>query len=403
MPKPSTTPGSGVLARANGTEVRVNNTSAGRGLLNQFRRACGLTAPLRLTVRGRAGDRSSESIIEGPFAFVGGGRRNDVGPPASGVNRRHAYLQVVGDRVFCLDLGSRAGIRWNGERQTAGWLDLDAEFSIGPFVLRLSTLGRELDDSDGPDDFAPGPSVLEVQRGHDSPVFWTVADGVSLLGRATPCALRAADPQLDPYHAALVRAAGQLWVVDLRSGRGTRVNGREVRFGRLRDGDILQAGDWTAVARYHADASPACPTPARLPVTSAVVPANGAVADASQAMAPFQQMMQQFQNCVSMMGQMFTAMQQQHMQLVREQMVQIRDLTRELMNRPAAVGDFPYATPDQSDIPWASDAPYNLPNASPQPDLPTPRMTSSQESHELQQAHAWFSEQLANLGQSTKR
>jgi pSer/pThr/pTyr-binding forkhead associated (FHA) protein len=391
------------LARSKGTEVRVNNSPTGRGLLNQFRWACGLTAPLRLTIRGRGGDRTTESILDRPFAFVGGGRQNEVGLPSSGVNRRHAYLQVLGSRLFCLDLGSRAGIRWNGERQTAGWLELGAEFCIGPYTLRVSLMGDEIFESDGSEDFGPGPSVLEVQRGHDSPVFWTVADGVSLLGRATPCALRAADPQLDPYHAALVRTAGQLWVVDLRSGRGTRVNGRDVRLGRLRDGDILQAGDWTAVARYQADTAPTSPAPARVQVSSAVVPANGVVVDMSQAVAPFQQMMQQFQNCVTMMGQMFTTMQQQHMLMVREQMVQIRDLTRELLSRPAALDDFPYATPDQSEIPWASDVPYNLASASPQPDLPKPKMTPFEDAQELQHAHAWFSEQLANLGQSTKR
>jgi hypothetical protein len=134
-----------------------------------------------------------------------------------------------------------------------------------------------------------------------------------------------------------------------------------------------------------------------------VVPANSAVADMSQAVAPFQQMMAQFQSCVTMMGQMFTTLQQQHMLMVREHMVQLRDLTRELLSRPTAVGDFPYATPDHSDIPWASDVPYNLPSASPQPDLPTPRMTSPEDAQGLHDAHAWFSEQIANLGQTARR
>jgi pSer/pThr/pTyr-binding forkhead associated (FHA) protein len=314
------------------------------------------------------------------------------------VNRRLAYLQVVGGQVFCLDLGSRTGIRWNGERQTAGWFDLDTEFWIGPYALRLMPLSGELGDGDGPDDLAPGPSVLEVQRAPDGPVSWTVADGVSLLGRATSCALRAADPQLDHYHCALVRTAGQLWVLDLRSGRGTRVNGREVRLGRLRDGDILQAGDWTAVARQQSSAAPAGPAPARPPAASAVVPSNGGAGlEMSQAVAPFQLMMEQFQNCVTMMGQMFTTLQQQHMLMVREQIVQLRDLSRELLNHKAAASDIPWATLDSSEIPWASDVPYNLPSAAPQQDLPAPKMSPTEDAQELLQAHAWFSEQLANF------
>ena len=166
-----------------------------------------------------------------------------------------------------------------------------------------------------------------------------------------PCALRRRSAGLDAYHCAFVRTGQQLWVVDLRSGKGTRVNGRDVRLGRLKDGDILQAGEWTAIARL--DTPPAAQTHALVRAATMMPPAAVASA-ADQSVAPMQHMIEQFQQCVSMMGQMFTAMQQQHTLMVREQVSLLHDLSQEIRDGKRNLADAPYATPDPSEIPWAA-------------------------------------------------
>jgi pSer/pThr/pTyr-binding forkhead associated (FHA) protein len=345
--------------------------------LADFARSCGLTGPFRVVVNDEDGNPAGEHLLRGPFAFLGRGRRADVPLDSPDVSPRHAFVQAVGGRVFVLDLGSRTGVRWADGPRACGWVGPGEEVRIGPFTLRF-----HLDSATEPGPVG-GPELSAIELlNHTGPApVRPLADPVTLVGRASVCPFRGYGPKLAAHHCALVRSGGLLWVIDLRSGAGTNVNGRPVRFARLRDGDLIEAGEWSAAPRPEAAQCEAL-VPAH-PEPGPVVPPS--------VFAPFGQMMDQFQQCVLMMGQMFRAMQQEHLTLVRDQVVQLRDVARALLDRQAEGVAVPYAEAIPDALPALADVPP-----------PSPNFASADEAEMLLEAHAWFNQRLAHLsaGQS---
>jgi pSer/pThr/pTyr-binding forkhead associated (FHA) protein len=213
----------------------------------EFMRDCGSRATLALAVEreGTAGAR--RHVLDAPFALVGRDERNQLCLPDGQVSRRHAYLQTIAGGVFCVDLGSRTGARWNGEARPAGWVAPADCLGIGPFTLRLAADAPELPPVDGPDlldplaaDTAP-PSVpwaLELPDG----LRWRINRPLTLVGKASRCKLRPNTTEASRFHCALVRAPAGVWVVDLLSSRGTYVNGERVLSALLQEGDELRIG-----------------------------------------------------------------------------------------------------------------------------------------------------------------
>src|SRR5215469_18968862 len=80
-----------------------------------FRTSCGATAPLELKVSGPGWGDGERRVFEHPFVLVGRQEGSCLRLEDGEVSRRHAYLQQLGGRVFCVDLGSRTGIRWGGK------------------------------------------------------------------------------------------------------------------------------------------------------------------------------------------------------------------------------------------------------------------------------------------------
>ncbi|HSN91853.1 MAG TPA: FHA domain-containing protein, partial [Anaeromyxobacteraceae bacterium] len=86
--------------------------------------------------------------------------------------------------------------------------------------------------------------VIEDDAGRRTTVPFS-ADEIA-IGRGTEgVAVRLADRNVSRRHARLVRQKGDVWVEDLGSLIGTRVNGDRVDGKRkLRPGDIVQIGDY---------------------------------------------------------------------------------------------------------------------------------------------------------------
>ncbi|HJZ90140.1 MAG TPA: FHA domain-containing protein [Gemmataceae bacterium] len=358
----------------------------------EFSRACGLSGPMRITVRSDTGEDEGSFSLDQPFALIGRGRLRDIRHDSPGVSERHAYLQVVAGRVFCVDLGSRTGVRWGDTARTTGWLELGTDIRIGGFILQTEFAADPTGSASGSAELM----AVEVKQPGGTPLLTPLCDPVTLVGRASPCALRGIDPGLASYHCALVNARGDLWLVDLRSGKGTKVNGRPVRLGRLKDGDLLQAGRWAAVVRRApgpSDDRALVPTPA----AAAADPTPAMIAQSvAMAFAPFRQIMDQFQQCVLMMGQMFTTMQQEHTAMVRDQIAQLHDLARELRDRH---GDAALPWAQELTIPWADAAPNEFAAIPPSgAELPVPRIVKNVDVERLQEAHEWFARRLAETG-----
>jgi len=91
----------------------------------------------------------------------------------------------------------------------------------------------------------------ELVEGEDRPTDWLVfPDGrrvgigsqVLTIGRLPECAIVLDDPNVSRRHAQVRREGDAIFVVDLGSTNGTRVNGVPIREHRLVAGDVISVG-----------------------------------------------------------------------------------------------------------------------------------------------------------------
>jgi predicted component of type VI protein secretion system len=73
-----------------------------------------------------------------------------------------------------------------------------------------------------------------------------------VVGRHPACDTRLNFPRVSRHHCCLILEAGELWVKDLDSTNGIRINGTLVDVGRLKDGDELSIAN----LRYRMQSGP---------------------------------------------------------------------------------------------------------------------------------------------------
>ncbi len=383
--------------------------------MTSFLNACGIMDSLELIVEGPDTDQAGIRLLQQPFAIIGRDLRSDVVLDHLQVSRRHVYLQVIEGRAFWIDLGSRTGTRAGQRSQNLGWLEEGRPLGIGPYKIRLSIGASQNDDSSG--SFlsrdapflvraysqAPLPEVaLEFLNGPARSTCWPVHRVMSLIGSASGCKLRLADPSVSRFHASLVRTPAGLWVVDMLGEAGITVNSAPVRFSHLEDGDVLEIGryhmrvqsgsqgqdtgnpspgsrslstlrlqnsdpnrlkipDWAAAAMGFAPGS-GSPKGAEIPLLAhtispsssiEIMPSDGAYpvkpgqSDSTESMlVPLvnqfglmqQQMFDQFQQAMSMLVQMFGKMHRDQMDVIRAELDRLHELTEELQSLKDELG-----------------------------------------------------------------
>jgi pSer/pThr/pTyr-binding forkhead associated (FHA) protein len=250
----------------------------GRDLLDdEFRSDCGGPGPLVLEVSGGAGGTVERRTLHRPFAVIGSDPRADVPIADQAISNHQVYIQVMARAAFWVDLESRTGVRQGGSTECSGWLGRGDSIGLGPFRVRLvegvgadpagarsrpSPLSTRSADGKGWPSLAlaldtgtrSGSRVIPVRR------------ALTLMGRSPACRIRFRGDEISRFHAALVRTPGHIWVVDLLSRTGIRVNGVPIRWGRLEAGDRLHLGPLRLkVLRGDADGPPAMlalPSPA---------------------------------------------------------------------------------------------------------------------------------------------
>ncbi len=352
--------------------------------MDPFLKACEAAGPLELDVEGRDLRQSGRQIFDQPFALIGRDPRSDLPLVHEQISLRHAYLQIIAGRVFCIDLGSRTGTRWKEGRRRFGWLDRRQAIRVGPFRIRLrgGDVVESASDAQAPSRASIlGPDsprstllpeltlALRDQPGAE-PVTWRMNRVMVLMGTKDICKLRLADPSVSSLHGCLVRTAIGPWVIDLLGRGGVIVNGKIVRSARLEDGDTMQVGRYEIRVACGPPARAALPGPSArslslgtsadprlngtdpsrswpsdgpsgvpalspglelLPFNSASLPALEGVSDSvllpllNQFGLMQQQMFDQFQQTMMMMAQMFTTMHREQSELIRDQSEQIRE------------------------------------------------------------------------------
>jgi pSer/pThr/pTyr-binding forkhead associated (FHA) protein len=249
-------------------------------VMNLFAKACGATGPLQLSVERSDDPAIERHVFDAPFLTVGRDPRADLCLTHRGISRRHAYLQLVSGRLYCLDLGSRFGTYVGGECRQAGWVGRRQVIRIGPYRLRLDAgdgeqwASRGGEVNGGASQFPEVSSLprlfLELWDRSDEPSVWQIERELTLIGTSADCEVRVLDPSVSAQHCSLLRTSTGIWVVDLLGIDGVMVNGTAVRYARVYDGDELHLGNALIRLRYE--------LPRQWAVPSAQLAGNGMMA-----------------------------------------------------------------------------------------------------------------------------
>jgi pSer/pThr/pTyr-binding forkhead associated (FHA) protein/anti-anti-sigma regulatory factor len=208
---------------------------------------------LALRVSGRELGKGRLLDLRQPFAVVGRSHRAEISLRSSKISFRHAYLQVLDQRVFCCDLTSKTGLHWGDQKRSYGWVSARSPVRIGPYHLRLaddSSAESKLSSND------PLPNPLEepVRPGlfpkyclelFDDSVadpIRSIDRRITLIGRDATCALQLEDESVSRVHCALVLNPDGLWVVDLLGKGGILLDGKPVQLGQAQSGSELVVG-----------------------------------------------------------------------------------------------------------------------------------------------------------------
>jgi pSer/pThr/pTyr-binding forkhead associated (FHA) protein len=336
--------------------------------MNPFLSECGLDEPLRLGVSRPESPAIEPTSFEAPFALIGRDPALDLSLPHAEVSERHAYVQVVDGRPFCVDLGSRRGTSIAGRRRRWAWVGREETIRIGPY--RIRTIGT--DDPAKPDSAPPAsedgdwpgattagaPVTLELSHRSVRSSRCPLPSRLVLVGSAVDCQVRLLDPSASNYHCSLVRTDSGLWVVNLLGRDGTFVNGTPVRFARLDDGDVVRLGRSeirihlgsppVPDATIHApgclpghDKQPPAPPPSVPPVIERAIatptaadppaPVESASEDlACQFDALQRQLVDQFHQTGLMLFETFSTLHEEQAAMIRDELSRLRGITRQL-------------------------------------------------------------------------
>jgi pSer/pThr/pTyr-binding forkhead associated (FHA) protein len=230
--------------------------------LEAFLHACGGSGPICSNVTPADGHGRSPHAFNQPFVLLGRDEHADICLKDPSVSRRHAFVQMLAGRFFCLDLGSRTGISWDGKGRVRDWIAEMTPFRVGPYQVSIS--GEAADGlssmPNGWDPWARGshlryelPAITLSIFNHRKTVSrWPLNRVIALVGSASTCKVRLRGPGMSGYHCALVCTPCGVWLVDLQRRGGVVVNKTPVGHCLLEDGDQLRLGNFTVDVDYDA-------------------------------------------------------------------------------------------------------------------------------------------------------
>ncbi len=194
---------------------------------------------LLVTIDGPGGLRRIE--VGKPFARIGSHPSAEVVLRGWRMASRGLYLHATDSGVFYLDLSSTH----SNEPPLRGWLHAEEAVKLGAY--RVSARLAEGPNAEGPSAEGPnaeGPSAepdLQTRGSAEAPFpILAMAAGdhkigrrrlvrqLTVVGRHRPSNIRLTSRSVSAAHCVLVWDLDTLWVVDLLSGNGTKVDGELV-------------------------------------------------------------------------------------------------------------------------------------------------------------------------------
>jgi pSer/pThr/pTyr-binding forkhead associated (FHA) protein len=359
--------------------------------MTPFLEACGATGPLEVGISSARHPEPIYYVLHQPFAVIGRDPRTDLMLHDEQVSKRHALLLILDGRAFCMDLGSRSGIQWDGRPRLAGWVDPQQCLSIGPFQLCVAggcvREPWENVENNNPlssqDNEGPGlPDVkLTFGNGECDVDVWPMRSRIALVGRSPQCKVGLDGASVSRFHCALIRTPQGLWVADLLGRGGIAVNGQHTRYTMLHEGDRLQVGRFVVQivsATIHPEskavqepaaglaegmhppgveekpkdrADPSADTETYpLPdvgleqsVNGPAIPASAYLLLLNQFAAMQQQIFDEFQQAMLGMAQMFGTLHRDQVEAIQAELDELRHMTRELQGVQAQMSVLPPA------------------------------------------------------------
>jgi pSer/pThr/pTyr-binding forkhead associated (FHA) protein len=218
-----------------------------------FARDCGAGAGMAIRVKP-AGAASQSVAVRSGLVLVGRGPQCTLRIPGDAVADKHLLALFLEGRFFVCDLGSPGGT-WLGSRKVAAnWVPSGSALRIGDSQIVLEgPLAPEVDsgpdgDGDAPDGRMDGGEAdvadelwLRFPRRNEDQRF-QLKKSVTVFGRDARCGVRISSQSVSRFHCVLVKTASGIWVADLASREGIRVNGERVHVARLDDDCELTVG-----------------------------------------------------------------------------------------------------------------------------------------------------------------
>lgn len=239
------------------TKTQLMNIQRPDEVREQFFQDCGGDPCYQLAVTNGETNEVEILPLESPFHLIGRSPDCDIVIKHWEISYRHCYLQVLGGRILCIDLDSRNGVKWNGERRRSGWLVKGRDVHLGRHTIRLvKGSGKPSDGSDGEMSVSgvlkadsgifPKISLELLSRNSKTPTgrFLALKPGVTLIGRSRVAQVRLKHDSVSLVHCSLIVTQSGVWIVDLLGRNGTLINGRSVQYGRLVKGDIIKVGEF---------------------------------------------------------------------------------------------------------------------------------------------------------------
>src|SRR5438128_2275094 len=181
--------------------------------MDLFRQSCGMAGPLQLRVDYPGVAEPLQWVLYQPFALIGREPRAHLQLDHEDVSRRHAYLQVVGGRIFFMDLESRATDDTDETLRRTGWLDDEQVVRIGPYAIRQSLNSQNGSAGSGvmhgkigsPGKLGLPEVVLEFVNKSGRSSTWQMTPLLALVGRSPECRVHLIGESVSSFHCSLVR------------------------------------------------------------------------------------------------------------------------------------------------------------------------------------------------------
>ncbi len=128
------------------------------------------------------------------------------------------------------------------------------ETKFGSEGEATTVVGLRVVDEPGPIGMGLHHPHLIVLAGENVGRTYRLERAETVIGRAEDVSVRVRDDGVSRQHARIVREGNDVWLEDLGSANGTRVNGESIDRYPLHDGDKIHVGEKTILKFAHSDA-----------------------------------------------------------------------------------------------------------------------------------------------------